>query len=464
MFFCEECGSKLEEGSKFCEECGTTVENISDPNKTASSSPKQTTKVVLTKTQKIVLGMAVGLGVMSFAGYKIGENVFSQENQKENLIEVLSSNDPEALAGILKTDDPNFEIDAETIAPFVTYLEENPNYLNSLVSELQYSDTYDMLEIRENGAHFLFYDNFELVITPVYATVYTNAKGAKISSNEVELLTSDSDEFYKEIGPLAPGDYDFNVEGVINDSTLTRTENVSLLHSDFITDIDLILQGTYFDVYSDLADATVYVDDKEIGTLTNGEGQFGPIQVELGQTLHVSKSFGDDVISSDKVDLSDYDDTYYFDDLVVADEYDLNDVIYTMYNTASSLTRYYNDSDVEYYATLFSPDGSAYEEQHKQFLAFAKDIYDNEDMDDVSFEVELKEYEQTGMYTFDVHYEVTYVSSFDYRVYRNNKIRHYKKDMTIEYVPTNNPYRDYDAFITDISNEELLYEEGGEDN
>lgn len=463
MRFCENCGEKLLEGSKFCEECGSSVENASEET-TKPVKPKESMpKVKLTKIQKIMIGSIVGIGALSFVGYKVGESVYSQEKQTEALIETLSSKDSEELAKVLKTNDPNFEITAETIQPFVEYLDNNPNYFNDLVNELQYSNTYDSLEIRKNGTRLFFYDNYELVIEPVYANVITNADGAKIFNNGVEFLTSDSDEFMKEIGPLAPGDYEFSVEGVINDNTLKRSTSVSLTDADFYSDIDLMLQGTNFSVQSDLNDATVYIDGEEIGKLKEGTGDFGPLQVAPGQMLHVGQSFGEEEITSEPIELSEYDDTYYFDDLAVADEYTLLNEIENMYNSVSSLTRYYNDSDVSDYNEYFAEESSAYDEQREQFITFAKDIEANEDINEVRFEVELKDYEQTGVNTFDVAYEVTYITDYQYSLNKSNKIRHYSKDMTIEFAPTNNPYKDYDALIKDISNETLLFEEGGEE-
>lgn len=464
MNFCENCGEKLTEGSKFCENCGAVVENESEDTSIPDKQKKDMPKVVLTKIQKIAIGGLVGLGVLSFVGYKIGENVYSQENQTEALIETLSGKDPKKIAEVLHSNDPNFEITAETMEPFVDYLENNPNYLNALVNELQFSNTYDSFEIKKDSKHLFFFDKYELFMEPVYAHVITNVDGAKIYNNDEEFLTSDSDDFKKEIGPLAPGTYEFSVEGVVNNNTLSSSTSVSLIDSDTLSDIDLTLQGTYFEVQSDLNDAVVYVDEEEIGQLEDGMGSFGPMQVESGQMLHVEKSFGEETISSDPVELSDYDNTYYFDDLVVADKNDLATVIQNMYKTVSFLTRNYNESDVSEFNSYFAEESSAYKEQRKQFIDFAKEIDENDDVTKVRFEAELQDYKQTDINTFDVKYEVTYITDYKYNLNKNSKIRHYSKDMIIEFESTNNPYKDYDALIKDISNETLIYEEGGEDN
>lgn len=466
MKYCEECGEKLEENSKFCEKCGRKVESDSNagpsPVENTGHTVQKAPRKPLSKKQKMIIGGIGAAVILAFAGYKVGENVYSEENQRAKLIETISSGDADELAKALTTTDPNFEVTAENLEPFATYLEENPKYLSDLISGLETGGSYDSLYIRKNGSRLFFYDNYDMTIAPVYAQVYTNAEGVIIASNDAELATSDSEDFTKEIGPFAPGEYHFTANGDISGNSLSVARDEVLLYPGSYYEIDLSLQGMEFDVYSDLIEATVYLDDKEIGKLDEeGYGSFGPIQFKEGQTIHVAKKAGEEEIVSESVELTEDNSYYSFDDLQVADADDLYYALDYMYNSVSGLTSYYDESYESDLSEMFVTDSPAYEEQRVQFITFAKEIYDNEEMDSVLFDVEVKDYEQTGVDKFDVSYEVTYTSVFDYSTSKEDELKTYTKDATILFVETDDStedYKYYDGLIYDISNEKLVSE------
>lgn len=465
MKYCEECGSKLEKDSMFCEECGTKVTDVKDVTtpevSQTSSSVKKIEIKPLSKTQKIIGASVVSAAVLLFAGYHIGSSVYSEENQKNQLIDALVAKDADALAKVVSTTDPNFEVSPESLAPFVAYLDENPNYLSQLTNNLMAYGEFDSFYISQNGSRLGLYDGYDLNITPVYATVYTNADGVVISANDEEWITSSSEDFNREIGPLAPGIHSFHAEGEVNGYTLTASEEVSWLYPNDYHEVDLILRGLEFSISSDLKDANVYLNDKEIGKLEDGYGDFGPIQWESGMEIYVGQTFGEEEVKSEPVALESYDDYYYFNGLSLTDDYELERILSNMYSEVSSLSRWYEDDTLESLSNTYDPEGPAYELQRNQFVSFAEGIYNNDEINNVYFDVTLIDYEQVGAKTFDVEYEVTYTTSYDWYSDREDQIRHYSKDATIVFEPTNNPYRDYDIMIHEISNEELLYEEGG---
>lgn len=465
MKYCEECGSKLEKDSMFCEECGTKVTDVKDVTTPEVSQKSSSVKKIeikpLSKTQKIIGASVVSAAVLLFAGYHIGSSVYSEENQKNQLIDALVAKDADALAKVVSTTDPNFEVSPESLAPFVAYLDENPNYLSQLTNNLMAYGEFDSFYISQNGSRLGLYDGYDLNITPVYATVYTNADGVVISANDEEWITSSSEDFNREIGPLAPGIHSFHAEGEVNGYTLTASEEVSWLYPNDYHEVDLILRGLEFSISSDLKDANVYLNDKEIGKLEDGYGDFGPIQWESGMEIYVGQTFGEEEVKSEPVALESYDDYYYFNGLSLTDDYELERILSNMYSEVSSLSRWYEDDTLESLSNTYDPEGPAYELQRNQFVSFAEGIYNNDEINNVYFDVTLIDYEQVGAKTFDVEYEVTYTTSYDWYSDREDQIRHYSKDATIVFEPTNNPYRDYDIMIHEISNEELLYEEGG---
>jgi len=469
MKFCENCGSELEEQSKFCEECGTSVETMSvheekekeQVSEQAIPVAQKVDRKPLTKLQKIIGLSAVSAGILLFAGYHIGSAVYSEENQKSQMIEALVSKDADGLAKVIRTNDPNFEVTSESLESFVAYLDENPNYLNQLVNGLNNYGEYDSFYIGQNGSRLGIYDGYDLYMVPVYASVYTNYEGTVISANGEEWATSTSDDFTREIGPLAPGIHQFAAEVNLNGYTLETSEVVSWINSDYYNEVDLLLYGLNFYVESDLKEATVFLNDNEIGTLTDGSADFGPIQWQEGMELYVSQTFGEDEVRSESVELMDYDDYYYFNNLTLADEYELESVLSYMYDEVASLSRWYDEDYIEDLNSYFDAEGPAYELQRPQFITYAKTAYDDESVNSTWFDLTLTDYEQVSAKAFEVEYEVTYTTSYSYNSDLSDRMRHFSKEATIYFEPTNNPYRDYDVLIHEIRNETLLYEEGG---
>lgn len=463
MNFCENCGEKLEKNSLFCEHCGAKVENSDSgaSKKEESRTNKNVERKPLTKKQKTVGAGIIALILLLFIGYNVGSTVYSKENQTSRITEALVSKDAEALADITATDDPNFEVSAENLEGFVDYLDQNSDYLNELVAGLERTGHHGSFMIRQNGSTLGIYDAYELVMQPVYGTVYTNAEDVAISLGDEELLVSDNDTFSGEIGPFAPGVLTFTASGEINDFPITVEEEVNWLEGEY-NEVDLHLTGLHFSVASDLENATVYVNDESIGTLENGRGEFGPIPVEEGQKIHVGQTFGEEEVVSDPIELTKDEIYYEFNDLVVGDDYDTQQLLNNMYRQAYTLSSNYSEDNVSEFNAYFHPDGPAYENQRTSFISFGESTYNNEDVNSVRYNVTELDVERVGANSVDVTYEVTYTTNYHYQTDRKDSLRHYAKEATIIFEPTNHPNREYDRLIYDIRNEELLYEEGSD--
>lgn len=459
MKFCDNCGEKLEENSLFCEACGTRVDgNDEGTAETTPVTPKPERKP-LSKTQKTIGIGVVAAAVLLFGGYKLGESVFSEENQTERIVESLVSKDAKELAKVVNSTDPNFKVSVESMESFATYLEQNPNYLNQLVNGLEDYGAYESFYIRQEGKKLGLYEAYELVLTPVYATVRTNAEGTVLTRNGEEIATATSDEFTQELGPFAPGIHNFSAVGEINGNELTTEREVEWIDSYNYYEVDLSLHGEYIYVESDLSGASVYLNDEEVGTIEDYSFEYGPFKWEEGMVVHVGKSFENDEIVSEKYDVVQGNDYYSFTGLSIADEYELSSALNNMYNLLSNLSRYFDEDSQEEFNQSFSTDSAAYENQRVSLAALAESVYEDEEASNLYFDVSLNDFEQVGTNMFDVSYEVTYTTSYNWSSDKNDKMQHYSKEATILFEPTNNPYRDYDVLFTEIRNEELLYEE-----
>lgn len=469
MKYCEKCDSKLVKGSKFCEACGAKVEVAENTSEQVNekeqlqSQPKPPKQKVerksLTKTQKTIGASLIGIILLLFIGYNIGSSVYSESNQRDDIIESIQSKDPKKLAEIVTTYDPTFEVNAENLESFAAYLESNPNYLNNLVNGLEIYGRYDSFYIQKKGSILGLYDAFGLVMDPIYGTVHTNIEGTVVSVNGAEAWTSDSSEMEREIGPYAPGILTLSATGEIDGFPLTTSEEVEWLSTDTFNLVDLSLYGHTFRVESDLPDATVYIDDQEIGALVDGYGEFGPVQVEEGMKLRVEKVFDNDEIVSEPVDFTEDNSYYSFTNLTMGSSNDAYRLINNMYREVSNGVRNYGDDTEESITEFYHSDGPAYDDQRNQFITLAKSNHENEDVTNVDFDVTLNSFKQVGAYSFDVEYEVTFNTRYHYSLDMDPIIKHYSKEATVYFEPTNNPKFDYVSSIYEIRNEKLLYEE-----
>lgn len=462
MKFCENCGTKLDGDSLFCEECGAKVED--SVSAASGQKDKRTIKnnkrKPLTKKQKTIAVSIIAFVLVVFLGYNVGKTVYSQENQIERITEALASKDAEKIADVVTTNDPNFEINAESLSGFTEYLDQNSNYLNEMTQNLKTNGYYDSFNILQNGKKFGLYDAYELVMNPVYGDIYTNDEDVTIYQEEEELFTSDSEDFSREVGPFAPGILTFTAEGTINDFPLSTTEEVAWLSHDSHNSVDLSLTGTNFSVSSDLESATVFLNDESIGQLEDGSGEFGPIQFEEGMQLHVGQKFEDEEIVSEKVTLDENKTHYEFNDLVLVKSSDVNELLRRFYGEADGLSTRYDSDNVEDYNVYFHPEGTAQDEYGKELLSEMETASNNEDISRVWHEWDIIELERVGATSFEVAYEVSQNISYGYFSDKDNGLRHYVIEALVTFEPTNHPDREFDGYIYEINNKELLYEEG----
>lgn len=462
MNYCENCGSKLEEGSVFCESCGAKVDGDVETTATTETTEKPKSQIeikALTKKQKTIgIGLLTAI-IILFLGFTIGKNVYSEENQKEVITDALLSKDPDKIAGVLTSKNANLDVTSETVMPLVNFLEDNPYYLEDLVTNLHNYNEYGVFTIVQEGKKLGLYDAYELQVLPIYFKVSTNLEGTVITLNGEELVTADKNDFTQEMGPFVPGLFNFEATGTVNGYELEATQTHSFLYPEEATTVNLELEGYEFSIQSDLSDATVYLDDEEIGTLTDGEGKFGPIKFEEGMQIHVEKVFDEGTIVSDPVDLNEYDSTYYFNNLVGIDSYDISNLLSSSYSALTRIASYGDDEEVANYNNYFNAEGSAYEDYRAEQVTYAKGLNANEDVSNLRIDVSVEEYEQISPTKFKVQYEVTFRENTYWSSDRPDSMKHYSKEAIVAFEPTNNPDKDYDAQIIEINNVELLYEE-----
>ncbi|WP_346962993.1 hypothetical protein, partial [Bacillus sp. 2A33] len=159
----------------------------------------------------------------------------------------------------------------QSIKPLITYYQKNPTELKKLEKALLKDKKLHGLTIREISQTAFFFHRYQFILTPVSVQLTTNQRGVTLAMNGREVGTSDSTTYQKELGPLAPGQYTFTA--TVKDSTgePVITEEYRLLEEEnYISSIPLDFKRMNFVVESNLPDADIYINDRKVGTLTNG--------------------------------------------------------------------------------------------------------------------------------------------------------------------------------------------------
>ncbi len=428
---CEKCSYVNEDSAKFCEKCGhllgTEPSNeqkdeefhVSEKtrNKVNLSLAKTKTKK-LTKVQKIGIIVIIVVVLLLAGGFAFAKNYYSKENQADRYIEIINTGDAAKIAKTISTEDLNFELKEETLQPYADFIKDDKEYVhllsNRMKSESESVDpSYDVY-LKRDGKDLLFFDHYELMINPVYAELTTNMEEAVISLNGKEIGTADRSDYTHKVGPLAPGTYMFKSSIEQYGSPLVNEQEVFFSGEEGMNYVDLSLSGVNIDVTSNLTDGIVYLNDKQIGQLKDGEGSFGPVSWSEDSYLSVKKEYTNETIESEQVELMDYDESYYFT-LDVLDEYAAEDFVSTIYQLTENISYYGEEYDDSYSDNLaeWMVDGEN-NEIYQTLYSNAIKSYDDETISSVTYNTEVEEVKQIDAYEYEVTYGVTVDTSYSY--------------------------------------------------
>lgn len=428
---CEKCSCVNEDSAKFCEKCGHLLgtepseeqkgEEVLVPEKTSNKVDLSlvTTKIkTLTKIQKIGIIVTTVVVLLLAGSFAFAKSYYSKENQADRYIEIINTGDAAKIAKAISTEDLNFELKEETLQPYADFIKNDKEYVhllsNRMKSESESVDrSYDVY-LKRDGKDLLFFDHYELMINPVYAELTTNMEEAVISLNGKEIGTANRSDYTQKVGPLAPGTYMFKSFIDQYGSPLVNEQEVFFSGEEGMKYVDLSLSGVNIDVTSNLTDGTVYLNDKQIGQLKDGEGSFGPVSWNEDSYLSVKKEYTNETLESEQVELMDYDESYYFT-LDVLDEYAAEDFLSTIYQLTENISYYGEEYDDSYSDELaeWMVDGKD-NEIYQTLYSNAIKSYDDETISSVTYNTEVEEVKQIDAYEYEVTYGVTVDTSYSY--------------------------------------------------
>ncbi|MBE6059203.1 MAG: zinc-ribbon domain-containing protein [Clostridium sulfidigenes] len=452
---CSKCGHKLESGNVFCENCGQAI-GITES--TTNNSPQCTTlqenntekiRKVPTKKQKFIFSSVVILICFIIVGYFFGKNYFTREHQIERFVNVLVEKKPEKLAKKLTSTDPNYKVTKENLEVFTKYLDTHKKYTSNLATALK-TGAYDNGDIfmAENGRYFLLFPKYEFYIKPVYITMGTNEKNVEFLVNGESMGTSDSETFKKEIGPLTPGTYVFEgklsegkqVEVNKTEMDLIRFENDEFNEEQYV---NLTINKVKFDVVSNVSSGDVYVDNKKVGSLKDGELSVDSLIWHQGMTVQVKQTFDDGEVVSNIYTIAEgeyledgYNEyssiTLYVDDVI--ETYNIESFLSTFYSNVTNYTdNYYDFGEPEenILATYFIKG-----KENKEYIDFAdnfiRQIRSSENKEYISCYPTFEKVKRIGMNTYEIQYTITYTTNYTNKPALTEKFRYKKATFKVE--------------------------------
>ncbi|WEG73623.1 TcaA second domain-containing protein [Vagococcus intermedius] len=440
QFTCARCGLVQNVTNNFCEKCGHKQGESYDASKDDSKRvlnvatlPKEPRKP-LSKKAKIMIGSGIGAVILLAGGYAFGKSYYSLENQATRFAELVKENDPAKLASVLKTHDPNYKVNKQNLTKYTDYYadkkhkKEFSELVNTLNSSPYAINGIGDLSMQQEGSKFLFFDNYNFYIEPVYLELTANQKNIEFKIDDEVVGKSDSDEYQMSSDPLTPGEYD--IEGALKGQKEKNTSRVNLVR--FMNDsfqentsVNMAIQKVAFDIISNTDTGDVLLDGEKVGELEDGEFTVKDKVWHQGMTVQISKTLPDESkMTTDKREIGEYDypaENYNSDyselNLDLEEVKGKDDIQYELDNIYNNFSSYTDDSYGSYNARAITDLASHFEngQSNAEFIdfdTFINSVRKAKSKDHLSAEASVEEVQQVGDNTYEVRYLIEYTTVY----------------------------------------------------
>ena len=373
MSFCKQCGTKLEEGQKFCKECGSSFHSVvksEEPSLTTKeeSYTKKTNR--MKKRTKIGLFAAAFIAVCLCIGYYFVAQTLTPHAISQGFISAIKEKDVEELKSFINDGQVQLEATDEEVESYLTFIEENPDYLNQVIEQLEkltimyengenreatsYTENDGVaVNLKKSGKKWMLFDRYVVEVSPVFIVVKTDTDETTVYINDEKVGTIDEDD-EKKYGPYLPGEYTVKTTvdggyGVVE--TSEKVSSSSYYETKLYADADF--SNHYVRLYTNDDEATLVVNGKSTEKTIGEIDKLGPIKLDGSIQLYAERVTDDGKERTEVVVVEE--DTYsvnlYFEEVVVeveeivqdesesevtSDVENIEQTIYNHYNRISS--------------------------------------------------------------------------------------------------------------------------------
>ncbi|MFD1037078.1 zinc ribbon domain-containing protein [Virgibacillus byunsanensis] len=348
MKFCKNCGKEFVQGAKFCKHCGedltattesqslgldTTQKPSPEPPKDSGLSTSENRQTVKSKLSIAITGVLI---VLLLIGYQVGASMTSQEKIIERFETAMIEKDAGTVADILKSSSKNLTINEEAVSGFINYFSENPSKRGHLINHLKrqgqdYENNSNVADAADDSPFYyavnlvkdgkkLIFDNYEINVSPVYFTVYTNYENTEILLDEEVIAISDKENFSKEVGPYLPGTYQFRANYKSDFIELTTETERTNFDPGYTDEVDLYVEGEHVEFYipfdEQLTSTTLSLNSEDTGIDVTEQHTVGPVLTDGSMSASIEGEFPWGSIKTEEVPI----DNNYIDVEFSADE------------------------------------------------------------------------------------------------------------------------------------------------
>ncbi len=264
--------------------------NLTSINQFLNSSPKPL-KPPMARWKKFAIAFTSLLVIALISVIIYGSHYYSRESVADRYLQVAGK-------------DFNKQLDYEVWADNKKAISNaDLKYTNKskVLANTNKSDLLKGSNMVQVGRQYLLFPKWRVAVKPASAEISTNTKDLKITINDVEFKTSDSDKYSATLKHLYPGTYDFVASGKVNGQKLEVSSqkkfplsgSSSSNNSKGSQEVTLNVKCLSFTLNSNLTDGDVYVGSKKIGSMKNGQYSASKLAVTDSASVYVQKKFSD---------------------------------------------------------------------------------------------------------------------------------------------------------------------------
>lgn len=415
--YCPNCGESIPADADFCPNCG-------HPLKTAVR-PATAVRKPLSKKQKIAIGTGAAIVVLLISGFLFSRHYYSYPQQLSRLEQTFKTQDPEKIAEVVTSEDPNYQVSAANLKKFVSYYQESSHKADfaDFLTDLKTNPSHLAdFSLQTKGKYLGLFPRYQLVIQPVYLTVTTDQAGMALSLDDKKLATSKGSNYQTIWGPLTPGSY--QVEGKLdNEKSTSKQALMRYNNPEFETNshVSINLHKISFKVTSNVDGAKVLLNDKEVGTIEKGQSEIKDVVWHQGMEVQLTFKTASDQLKSDTYQIAasefaadDYDEDSYASAIQLDFDHvqstaDVQNFLDSLYSDLSGYTSRYGTFGAAQKSELaeYFVNGLSNADE-KDFEKFINDIRTSGKKSRVDAKAKVESVSMTGKDVYTVQYLIYY--------------------------------------------------------
>lgn len=292
-----------------------------DENKqtqSGSSTHKQSAPKKNIKKRNIYVFSGIGLIILLIGAYIMIDKMNSPTKLVQEFQTAVEEEDTEALTSILTTEHEDLEVNEDTVNAFIALYKSKNTEFKNIVSQLTYQaegaeSAYGSLpvELQKNGKKLLFFDDYQLVLLPVYLEVTTNYENTDIFVNGDKLATADEENFTGEVGPLTPGlhevkaVYDTGFFHLDKEAEVEASDPTFAPYTDLYLDGDDVTFNLTSNRYDQLSSIKLLINGEETDFDLIQDDRVGPLLTDGSMNASFEAEFPWGTLTTDEVPIDD---------------------------------------------------------------------------------------------------------------------------------------------------------------